>query len=374
MKICRIMKSFPRDTMPGAGLHPYFLTVNMEEPTLVITRKMPGIIRETPKHVTVKEISYRSVPFPTTLKLSWNTLIGLVKKAIEFAAFFFKSVIPLVKTRPDIVHLHSPTAISQGIFAKFFLGSKLVITMHGTDFVYLQKFHKMMQKYFFSFCDMVFYVSERMKRGLGELVPESKLQHTPSGVDLSKFENQNRARKKQLMTIGTFKWQKGYEYLVSAMPCVFSTNSDYVLLIAGDGPTKEAVQKQIHQLGLADKIKLIGVLSRDQIMEYLNGSKLLIMSSVTEGFPKVLLEAMACGTPAVVTNVGSCKYLVQKTGIAVPPKNPEAMAQAINKILLDKELWEELSGNCASVVKEYDWHNICNKVHQAYKKLISPVD
>jgi len=246
--------------------------------------------------------------------------------------------------------------------------------MQGTDFVYLQKFHKMMQKYFFSFCDMVFYVSERMKNDLGELVPELKLQYTPNGVDSSKFENLNRERKKQLMTIGTFKWQKGYEYLVSAMAYVFSQNSDYVLLIAGDGPTKEAIQKQIFQLGLADKIKLLGMISRSQVMEYLNESKLLIMSSVTEGFPKVLLEAMACGTPAVVTDVGSCKYLVQKTGIAVPPKKPEAMAQAIKKILHDDKLWEKLSGNCAGVVKEYDWHNICSKVHHAYKKLISNVD
>lgn len=366
MRVCRIMKSFPRDTSPGAGLHPFFLTVKIKEPTLVITRKMPGKKREVPNYVIVKE-----VPYSTSSHTGVDVLSGgisvFARRMMENLSFFWNSLPHIMKFKPEIVHLHSPAALPQGILAKFLLKAHLIATLHGTDRLYLKKIKPV--RWLMRFCDEICYVSTAMQQELSELFPRVKLEYTPSCVDLWLFKNLSKRRKNQIIAVGAFKWQKGYEYLIEAMGLLGDEN--YQLFIAGDGPTRRQIEEQIKTYNLNDMVELLGIISQDKLVHYLNESKVFVLSSVSEGFPKVILEAMACGAPVVATDVGSCREIVgDKAGIIVPPKNPEAMAEAIHRLISDTRLWEDCSHQALQIAQKYDWTSTANKVWKIYKELV----
>lgn len=103
---------------------------------------------------------------------------------------------------------------------------------------------------------------------------------------------------------------------------------------------------QIRELKLSKYVKLLG--RRNDITEIMNGLDIYVQSSAYgEGFPNVVAEAMACGTPCVVTDVGESSFLVNKTGWVVPPNNPFRLADAIEKSINE--------------IDNLDWKNRCKR-------------
>ena len=81
-----------------------------------------------------------------------------------------------------------------------------------------------------------------------------------------------------------------------------------------------------------------------------------MLSSISEGFPKVVLEAAASGTPIVVTDVGSCGDIAKSAkGLVVAPQNPEALAAAITRMASDPEAWEQASIQGARTAQDFNW-------------------
>jgi len=369
MKVCLISRSYPRDTMPGAGLPEYFFNYYIEEPTLHIIKKLPGKLRPQKKHVIIKEIVYPESTSQLINNSFWKKLFIIISKLFSYLIFLFKSIPAMVCFRPDIIHIISPLLILHGIFGKIFLRSKLVISVIGTDSLRLKKskFLQILMKA----ADKVCYVSEDIRNILLKFLPKTKLEYVPRGVDTKNFKNLHLIRKKQIIAIGALKWQKGYNYLIEAMPQVVKKHKNYILLIIGEGPLRKELENQIKKAKLEDKIKLLGICSRKKIINLLNESKLLVMSSISEGFPKVMIEAAACGTPVVVTDVGNCRKAQEEGfGLVVKPQNSIALAQAINTLLEDNQLWKKFSEKGTEVAKKYDWKEIAKKIHNIYKELV----
>ena len=271
--------------------------------------------------------------------------------------------------KPNIIHVHTPLPLLHGIFGKMFLGSKLVLTFHGTGFVRFES-SEFLQQVVRRWVDVVFYVSKAMEGSLKELLPSKPLVYTPNGVELQQFQNKMRRRKSQLVAVGRLRWQKGYEYMIAAVNEVFKEHKDYVLLIIGTGVLEDQVKRQVESLGIKDRVKFLGTQPRGKIVDFLNESNIFIMSSVTEGFPKALLEAIACGTPVVVTDVGSCKEMAQNAGLIVRPGDAKALAEAITRLINDNTLWERFSSQGPKIAKEYDWKFVAQKVYGEYEKLL----
>ena len=271
--------------------------------------------------------------------------------------------------KPNIIHVHTPLPLLHGIFGKMFLGSKLVLTFHGTGFVRFES-SEFLQQVVRRWVDVVFYVSKAMEGSLKELLPSKPLIYTPNGVELQQFQNKMRRRKNQLVAVGSLRWQKGYEYMINAVNEVFREHKDYVLLIIGTGVLEDQVKRQVESLDIENRVKFLGMQPRGKIVDFLNESNIFIMSSVTEGFPKALLEAIACGTPVVVTDVGSCKEMAQNVGLVVGPGDAKALADAINRLINDSALWERFSTQGPKIAKEYDWKSVAQKVHGEYDKLL----
>lgn len=114
--------------------------------------------------------------------------------------------------------------------------------------------------------------------------------------------------------------------------------TDCRLIIAGDGPQRADLERQIFKLGLTDMVRLLG--NRVDIAELLAECDAFVLSSIAEGMPVTLLEAMAAGLPVVTTDVGGIASVVEAgvTGTLVPPANPEACADALLAYVADERL------------------------------------
>ncbi len=169
--------------------------------------------------------------------------------------------------------------------------------------------------------------------------------------------------------MGTLKWQKGYEYLLQSLKGIFSRHPEYRLAVVGDGPLRNQLQELAKRLGIADKIDFLMRLSHEQVATVLNESSIFVMSSVSEGFPKALIEAMACGTPAVATDVGDCREIVNGVGFIVKPRAPRVFKEAVNRLIENEEVRTDFSRKCPEVAKSYDWKRTSEIVENEYRKL-----
>jgi glycosyltransferase involved in cell wall biosynthesis len=131
---------------------------------------------------------------------------------------------------------------------------------------------------------------------------------------------------------------KGQKHLVDAAAVVVRQVPDARFVIAGEGELRGALEQQIKHLGLEKHVLLAGF--RPDILSLHKAFDIFVMSSVTEGLGTSLLDAMACGKPIVATTAGGMPEVVEdgKTGILVPPRDPEAMAGGIVTLLKDESL------------------------------------
>ncbi|MCK9295291.1 MAG: glycosyltransferase [Desulfobulbaceae bacterium] len=138
--------------------------------------------------------------------------------------------------------------------------------------------------------------------------------------------------------------QKGHTYLLQALALYNkNTHEDWHLLLVGDGELRKKLEDGAKQLGIAEKISFLG--SRMDVPELLKVMDIFILTSVWEGMPLTILEAMAAGRAIVCTNVGGVSEVIttEKEGILVPPQDVLSIANAIQKTANSLELRNELS-------------------------------
>jgi len=382
MKICRVSNSYPSNVSPGGGLVPYFLSLHIDEPTLYITRKSGEAKRAAPEHVVLIEIDEKDTPTPTSLKDEIHTdekksvlqkIVAHLKVLITMrgVTFFLKSIPSLLAYRPDIVACHQNLSIIHGFFAKYFLGSRFIIHLHNNTEIKAIR-NLWLLRWLVQRADLIFCLSKSMGNELDEIAPlvTRRIRYTSTGVDSDIFKNYHNTRKKQLIAIGNFKWEKGYEYLLYAMSLVFTKYPTYSLIILGDGREKDVIVNQIKKLGLSDNVTLMGILSREAVAELLNESKLFVMSSLFEGLPKALLEAMACGTPAVITTGCNADDIIQERGLLVEKRDSQALSDAVIKLIEDNAFWQKCSANAESIIESHSWEGVAQKVYRDYQEIM----
>lgn len=383
MKICRVSYAYPNEKTPGGGLFAYNLCKYINEPTLFLTKEIKTKKIKSPKHVLLKEISFKDEATPLKLRNELHTgqkknplekIMTHLKVAKMMRGFIFllKSIPTLVSFKPDIVACHENRSILHGIFAKYFLGSKFVLHIHNNSEIEVIR-NLSLLRFITKRADLIFCLSHKMVKELLNILPgmAEKIRSTSTGINPSLFKNIGMSRKNQIIAIGSFKWTKGYKYLLNAMPNVFLHYPEFNLIIVGEGQEKRNMKNQIKSLRISNKVQLPGIVSRKQVAGLLNESKIFVMSSLKEGLPKVLLEALACGTPAVITTGCNADTIIQGKGLLVETKNSQALAAAIKKLIEDKELWEMCFKNCKDIRNKYNWENVVKRVYINYKETMN---
>ena len=200
-------------------------------------------------------------------------------------------------------------------------------------------------------------------------VRHTKVRVIPNGVDLGRFRPQREQRATGefvWLAAGRLMWKKDYPTLLRA----FARQRGATLLIAGEGPDEPALRTLAQELGA--KARLLGR-SEDMAALY-NAADAFVLSSVVEGLPMTLIEAAACGLPAVATDVGGVREIVRdgETGFVVPPGDVEALAGAMARLAaLPHEIRARMSESArAHAEARFDIGAVVSEWERTYRELL----
>ncbi len=186
-------------------------------------------------------------------------------------------------------------------------------------------------------------------------LPREKIEVIPNGIDLGRlppFSLDRRAarsaaglrRDRRLVAgVGRLDAQKDFPTFLRAAAMIAAEVPDVDFLVVGEGGERAALEALARRLGLGARVVFTGL--RHDVPRLLAAVDVLALTSLYEGFPNVLLEAMATGAVAVATDVGGCRELVTsgETGLLVPPRAPAAVAAAVGRVLRDPALARRLA-------------------------------
>jgi sugar transferase (PEP-CTERM/EpsH1 system associated) len=261
-------------------------------------------------------------------------------------------LIKLLKTKDiDILHTHNSVAHLFGCIAGRLAKVRFVIhTKHGSAVPYGNKFYGLPLRFLLGrLTDAFVCVSEDIFKHTAKhyRIDRNRLYRIINGVDLAKFVDSTRkpfqrnafhANEKVICAVGRLSPEKSHETLLESFSMVNRDIKNTKLLIVGDGIQKSYLVNITKKLSIENSVVFMG--TRTDVPEILWKTDIFILPSLTEGISLTLLEAMAAGKPIVATNVGGNPEVVVdgETGILVPPKDPQRMAEAIMTIIQNPEL------------------------------------
>ena len=271
--------------------------------------------------------------------------IGMTYAAGAMARCFEKSARAMIAAgeRFDVIDAHYlyPDGVA-AVQAARRLGLPVVITARGSDVSQIAGFPRQRRMIIDAImkADKTICVAQALKDRLVELgAPGDKIEVARNGVDLGLFRPLDRDRLRRDMSlqgptiasVGSLIDRKGHHLVIEAM----TASPDATLIIAGDGPDKAKLQNLAKALGVDDRVRFLGAVAHEALPEVYNAADLLVLASSREGWPNVLLEAMACGTPAVATDVWGNREVIgdDAAGDLLAARNADAIARAVNERL-----------------------------------------
>lgn len=259
----------------------------------------------------------------------------------------------------DIVHLHFPDPMSHLAALALPKHVRLVISWHS-DIVRQQnlfKLYRPLLNRIIARADAIIAATPRHFSSSTQLgcADPARLHVVPYGIDFAPFEQpsamaageQLRARhpgRKIVFAVGRHVYYKGFEYLIRAMKTV---RQDALLILGGTGPLSAGLKALAAAEGLEDRVVFAGRIPDEALPAYYHAAEVFCLPSVepSEAFGLVQVEAMACKKPVVCCELGTgVSYVNQHevTGLVVPPRDPDALAAALNRLLDDDALRHEM--------------------------------
>ena len=194
----------------------------------------------------------------------------------------------------------------------------------------------------------------------------------PNGISLEKFKVSSRYKKESTRTVifvGRLHPVKGIQYLIEAMTIVHQKMPDTKLIIVGDGAERSRLEKHVKELDLNDCIQFAGKVPQERIPEFMHQADIFVLPSLSEGFPSVLLEAMASGLPVIATSVGGIPELIDEgiNGFLVNIKRPDEIADRILTLMQNDDIRKEMSANNREKAELFTWDMVADKVEMIYR-------
>lgn len=194
-----------------------------------------------------------------------------------------------------------------------------------------------------------------------------------------------RPENRMILFVGRIEPLKGVDTLIQAVASLDKSLSGrrhpvHLAIIGGDpdvNPDEMSgemarLQKLSDELCLGGMVVFLGKRAQDTLSYYYSAAEVLVMPSLYESFGMVALEAMACGTPVIASEVGGLGYLVKDgvTGYTVPDSDPEALRMRLSGLLGDNRLRNTMGENAADYAKEYDWSKIASSIVKVYDEVM----
>ena len=289
----------------------------------------------------------------------------------------------LRRERLDILHTYLFGFHLFAGFPAWLSGVRIILSTRREMADWQKRRHLWIERIGNLFADAVVCCSEAVrKRTLDkEKVPSALAATIHNGVDMERFKMPGscRAMRKELGipdsakvvgTVANVAWEKGYSYLLEAASSILQKNQDVWFLFVGKGPLYDVITRRAAEIPGAERVLFTGF--RTDIPELLSAMDIFVLSSVSEGFPNVLLEAMAASKPVVATRVGGIPELIEheRDGLLVNPESGDELAQAITELLNNPEKAAFLSRNaCDKISRQFTLRAMTENYEKLYKRL-----
>ncbi len=243
--------------------------------------------------------------------------------------------------RPDLLHAHfatQGTAEARRLAAE--LGVAFTFTAHRYD-IYAKAPADLADR--IDAAAAVVTVSRANVRHLTRTygVSPRKLHVIPCGIDVHRFSPVPRADRSPLIVcVARLKPIKNHTLLLEACALLAARGVPFRCVLVGDGPSRPEVEEARDRLGLGDTVELAGPAEQGEVLSWWQRASVAVLTSEYEGVPVSLMEAAACGVPAVATSVGGVPELIEDgvTGLLAPAGDAEAVAERLERLLLDPAL------------------------------------
>lgn len=233
---------------------------------------------------------------------------------------------------PDVIHAHVFLSAPAALTAKRVTGAPLVINEHLSRVTewQLTRLERMLARYTYPRAELVCTTAERMLPRV-ERLGARRTMHVFDTIDTDQFHPGDRTRPHgeiRAIAAGSFNEKKGHRYLLDAL--ARAGVPGLTLDLVGDGELRDELEGQARSLGIDDRVRFHGYVSRERLAEMMRHVDLHLLPSLRESQPHVVAEALATGIPTVATDAGGTAEMLQDgDGVVVPPADPEAFAEAL---------------------------------------------
>ena len=295
-----------------------------------------------------------------------------IKMAGKFSFRSLREISEIVRANGiEILHSHDYKADFMTLITGRKIGLPILSTPHGWSRAkdlklrLYQGLDQMMLRYF----NVVVPLSSQLSSSL-KFVKKTDNVLIPNFIDLSSISDRSEYDSNTISFVGRLISLKRVKDILTALSLV--KNREMRLQVIGDGPLMTSLVDQAGALGISDRVKFLGF--REDALELLSKSSILVLPSITEGTPRTGMEAMAMGIPVVGTDIPGIRSIVRhgETGILVPVKDPGAIASQLDRLLSTPDLYHKISRNAADYIREnHSARTATVKYGELYENLIA---
>jgi N-acetyl-alpha-D-glucosaminyl L-malate synthase BshA len=300
-----------------------------------------------------------------------------------------------IKCNLDLIHIHvghSPMDVLAPLLYLKKNNTPMVVTSHADIGSYGGAPRKLIYSFYYnllidrilSHADIITspsraYACESILRKYKE-----KVVVIPNGINLNDFNlrySKDECRRilnlhtmrKIILFVGGLEPRKAPDILIKAMAKVVKSASDSELVIVGTGSMEKVLKNLVRSLGISEHVRFTGFVKNNEKVLYYRSADVFVLPSLYEIFGIVNLEAMACGVPIVASKVGGISEVIKSgvNGLLVPPRDVDALADAIMYLLENEVIRKRMGENAKVIVKAYSWEKIAKMYEEIYRSVVS---
>lgn len=290
----------------------------------------------------------------------------------------------------DIVHAHLTKSVITSLMASFISKTPVIVHEHGPIFRKGLPFsiYRVLLKMFHNRAAAIIANSQATVRQLVQLaaIDADGVEVIPNALDFGPFDSSKMARSKARAELGISQTDiaigfvgrlhkvKGVDLLIEAFALLSQKSSNYLLLLAGDGPERESLKRLAVRLGIAERVRFLGVCPNPA--EIMAGFDVGVVPSRQESFGIVVLELMRMRVPIVSSGVDGLAELVTDgaTGLITKENTPEEIADAVQCLANDKKLQRQLIDNAYNFSEQFNVGEHVKKIEKLYLEVLRDSD
>ena len=316
------------------------------------------------------------------LKQNWLRLLQMP----FFLTSFFLSALSLAG-KSNLLHAYWTPSGLVALMVKGIRNVPVVVTLWGSDIYFARKplfagiFKWLMRKANAIVCESDSFRNELVQLG----IPANTISVIANGIDLEAFQPTDKTTARRqlnlpedktiLINVGGLSPVKDQKTLIEAAAQIITNKPGLLLVLVGEGETRKELESLVQSKGLQEQIRFAGFQEVTKIPEWLNAADIFVLTSISEGSPNIILEAMSCALPIIATSVGGIPEMIRdgEEGLLIPPQAPEVLIEKLNILLGDAELQKKLSRNALKVVQSNyaSWEKQASELKALYARVLA---